>query len=343
MTLFALPARDDLLEVRFAWSPVWETQAAMQAFADERARSYHRPWLRLVAARAARLDLQPLLAVLPAGGYVPDFLAPPPQTPAPRFRDQLAQIRTTPPLQVRRELERCRDSVDDGARRTLLDGLAADPERARELLAGCLREAWEELVAPFWIRVRTLLERDVDERSRMLARYGLRRVLDELHPKIRWTRKGLSLADRSTRTVEVDERGLVLMPSAYLWPHAAAVVEEPWRPTIVYPVRGIADLWRAPAAPPGALERLLGRTRARILAGLDAPLSTTALAAIMERSPAGVSRHLLALRDAGLVSTARHGHEVRYRRTQLGAALLRACTDLPRGETDAVPARKRHA
>jgi len=39
-------------------------------------------------------------------------------------------------------------------------------------------------------------------------------------------------------------------------------------------------------------------------------------------SPAGVSRHLLALRDAGLVATARHGHEVRYRRTELGAALL---------------------
>ena len=114
------------------------------------------------------------------------------------------------------------------------------------------------------------------------------------------------------------------MPSAYLWPHVAATVEEPWLPTIIYPATGIAGLWQAPAEPPSALGRLLGRTRARILTALDQPISTTALAAATELSPAGVSRHLLALRDAGLVCAARHGHEVRYRRTELGSALLHA-------------------
>ena len=74
MTLFVLRARDDLLAVRFAVSPVWETQAAVQAFADERGGSYHEPWLLVARARAARLDLAPLLAVLPRRGYVPDFL-----------------------------------------------------------------------------------------------------------------------------------------------------------------------------------------------------------------------------------------------------------------------------
>ncbi len=39
-------------------------------------------------------------------------------------------------------------------------------------------------------------------------------------------------------------------------------------------------------------------------------------------SPAGASAHLLTLRDAGLLSTTRHGHEVRYHRTDLGSALL---------------------
>ena len=72
---------------------------------------------------------------------------------------------------------------------------------------------------------------------------------------------------------------------------------------------------------PGALGRLLGRTRAVVLTTLDQPLSTTTLAAMTGLSPAGVSRHLLALRDSGLVATARHGHEVRYRRTELGSAL----------------------
>lgn len=323
MTLFELRTRDDLLAVRFAGSPAWETQAAVQVFADARAGSHHEPWRRLVGERAAGLDLTPLLAVLPERGYVPDFLTPPPRRAGPRLHEELAEIRATAPAQVARELERCRETVADERHRRLLDSFLADPAGARDQLATRLHQAWLTLVAPFWVRIRTLLDRDIEQRSRTLARHGLGRVLDELHPRIRWTRRGLSCADRSGRTVEVDERGLVLMPSAYLWPHVAAIVEEPWLPTLVYPARGIAELWRAPAAPPDALARLLGRTRALVLASLDQPLSTTALAALVELSPAGASRHLVALRDAGLVCTTRHGHEVRYRRTQLGSDLLR--------------------
>jgi DNA-binding transcriptional ArsR family regulator len=328
MTLFAVRAREDLLAVRFAISPVWETQAAVQAFADERGRVYHQPWLQLVQGRAARLDLAPLLAVLPRRGYVPDFLIPPPQTGRPALRDQLAEIRATGPTHVARELQRCRDSLDDEQHRRLLDGMLADPEHARDQLTDRLHDAWTSLVAPFWVRIRTLLDHDIEERSRALARHGLRRVLDELHPKISWTKRGLSLADRTGRTVVVGERGFLLMPSAYLWPHVAAIIEEPWLPTIVYPAAGIAGLWQAPDAPPGALGRLLGHSRALILAALAQPRSTTALAAATGLSPAGVSRHLLALRDAGLLATARHGHEVRYRRTELGSALLHACRDV---------------
>jgi DNA-binding transcriptional ArsR family regulator len=322
MTLYALRAPDDLLAVRFACSPAWETQAAVRTFTPQRGRSAHEPWQRLVAARVARLDLSPLLAVQPLHGVVPDFLTPPPQSAAPRLSDQLAEIRATPPAQVAHELELCHETVEDERYRRMIDGFLADPAAARDLLASRLHEAWLELVAPFWVRIRTLLDRDIEQRSRTLARHGLRRVLDELHPRIRWTKRGLWCADRTGRTVEVDERGLVLMPSAYMWPKVAAVIDEPWLPTIVYPARGVAELWRAPSGPPDGLARLLGRTRALVLASLDRPLSTTALAALIELSPAGASRHLLALRDAGIVASTRQGHEVRYRRTELGSALL---------------------
>jgi DNA-binding transcriptional ArsR family regulator len=103
----------------------------------------------------------------------------------------------------------------------------------------------------------------------------------------------------------------------------ASIVDAPWQPTIAYPARGIAELWQAPPPPPDALARILGRTRALVLSSLDRPLSTTALAALIELSPAGASRHLLALRDAGLIAATRRGHEVRYARTPLGAALVR--------------------
>jgi DNA-binding transcriptional ArsR family regulator len=323
VTLFALRTPGDLLALRFACSPLWETQAAVRLLAGERARSRHEPWYRLVREPAGGLDLTPLLAVQPLRGFVPDFLTPPPRTPRPRLREQLAEIRATPAAQVAHELARCRETVTDDRHRALIDRYLAEPERSRELLADRLREAWAELVAPFWVRIRALLERDIEHRSRTLARHGWRRVLEELHPQIRWTRRGLSCADRSGRTVPLDDRGLVLMPSVFHGPNVAAVVDEPWLPTIAYPARGVGELWRTPAGSPAAVATLLGRTRALVLASLDEPVSTTTLATLIELSPAGVSRHLLALRDAGLVSTTRHGHEVRYRRTRLGSALLR--------------------
>jgi DNA-binding transcriptional ArsR family regulator len=324
MTLLVIRDPDDLLDVRFACSPVWETLAALRTFIDEPARAYHEPWHRLVRHQTAGLDVALLLAVEPLSGYVPDFLTPPPRVPWPRLRDQLTEIRRTPLQQVACELERCRRTVSDPQHRRRLDELLHDPHTARDLLAVQVRDAWGALVAPFWTRIRALLARDIDQRSRTLAERGLRNVLSELDPRIRWHKRGLSITDRHPETASIADRGLVLMPSAYTWPHVSAVLQEPWQPTIIYPARGIAELWQAPTAASDALVRLLGRTRALILASLELPLSTTALAALIEVSPAGASRHLLTLRDAGLIAPTRHGHEVRYRRTALGSALLAA-------------------
>jgi DNA-binding transcriptional ArsR family regulator len=322
MTLFAIRAREELLAVRFACSPAWETLSAVRTFVNPRSRAYHEPWHQLVRSRIAELDLEPLLATQPLRGSIPDFLTPPPRVAWPRLRDQLAEVRATPPEQVETELVLCRETVDE-ASKAVLDRLLADPAKARDELAGCMQAAWSNLVAPFWPRVRSLLQHEIDERSRTFAQHGLRRVVDELHERISWTQRGVRIKDRHGYVVQVGERGLVLMPSAYIWPAVAAVVDEPWQPTIVYPARGIGELWLASPSPPDALARLLGRTRALVLSSLDRPRSTTTLAALLELSPAGASRHMLALRDAGLIEATRRGHEVRYSRTRLGTALLR--------------------
>lgn len=314
---------DELMNVRFAWSPLFETAGAVRTFVDERTRPYHQGWHHLVAERVSCIDLAPLIAVQPLRGFVPDFLSPPPNTSAPRVREQLAEVRATAAEQVARELRLCRQTVTDPQHQKLIDSYLTDPGAARDLLADRLLEVWRELIAPFWVRIRALLDRDIQDRTRLLARHGLRRVLDELDPRIRWTARGLVIDDGGDATVEVGERGLVLMPSAYLWPVATAVVAKPWQPTIAYPARGIAELWNSPQAPPDALAKLIGRTRAVVLTSLDHPLSTTAVAAYIGLSPAGASGHLVALRNAGLVSIARHGHEVLYRRTALGRTLLR--------------------
>jgi len=322
MTAFAAQ-RQDLGTVRFAWSPAWETLLAVRMFVDPRGRPYHQTWHAAVAAEAARLRLTPLLAVNPMRGSVPDFLAPPPRGPAPRFADQLEEIRATPADQVGEELRRCRNTLT-GSAVGAVDEMLADPAAARDLLAGQLQAAWERLVAPYWPRIVAVLDADVAHRSRQLTDQGLRPMLDGIDARISWGDGAVVVDDGIDLTVELCGRGLVLMPSAYIWPVVAAIVDEPWQPTIVYPARGIGSLWEQAAPPPDALVQLLGRTRALLLARLDRPASTSTLAALHGLSPSGTSKHLIAMRDAGLVTGTRHGHEVRYARTQLGTALCRA-------------------
>ena len=112
------------------------------------------------------------------------------------------------------------------------------------------------------------------------------------------------------------------MPSAFAWPDVLVIHEPPWPPTLVYPARGIGDLWTANSRPPAGLAGVLGSTRALLIADLGQPATTIALAARHHLSPAAVSTQLGRLRDAGLVTSHRLGKEVHYRRTPLAEALV---------------------
>jgi DNA-binding transcriptional ArsR family regulator len=97
----------------------------------------------------------------------------------------------------------------------------------------------------------------------------------------------------------------------------------PWQPTVFYPARGISMLWESDGEPsPAALAGVVGATRARLLALLGAPRSTTELAERLEQHAGGISQHLTALRAAGLVSSSRHGRAVLYVRTPLADRLV---------------------
>jgi DNA-binding transcriptional ArsR family regulator len=310
----------DLLRCRFATSPLWETANAVRAFVDPRSRPYLRPWWERVRDHPPAAEL---LALQTPRGYTPDFLSQPPDAAAPAVAAQLDAVRATPPGQVAAELRR----VDRRRRATAaVRAMLADPEAARDRLADHLEDAWRRLVLPWWPRVRELIDADIEYRSRLLAAHGLGHVVGGLHERIRWA------SDAGTDAIVIEpaaedlERalggdGLILMPSAFVWPSVTAIVDPPWRPTLVYPARGIGALLGGRAAAPAPLARLLGRTRALILADLAEPASTAALAARHGLAPSTVSAHLSALEGAGLLVRRRQGHEVRYRCTSLGRAL----------------------
>ncbi|HZE37927.1 MAG TPA: DUF5937 family protein, partial [Stackebrandtia sp.] len=275
----------------------------------------------------AGLDLRPITLLQPRYGYTPDFLAPPPEGPDTTIDAELDRVAATPPHQVREEIDRALADAPAAGGTATARWLRGDPERVRDGLVELIRVAWDGLVAPVWPRVRALLDADVAFQSRHLAAGGLDRLFAELHPALSWKDNVLTRRRGDDEHRELRGEGLVLMPSAFKWDQVVVIVDAPWQPTVVYPARGLGALWQSDAGRTGeALTRLLGRTRAQLLAGLAEPASTTWLAHRFALSPGTVSGHLAILRDAGLAVGERRRHEIRYRRTPLGEALIGGTT-----------------
>ena len=170
--------------------------------------------------------------------------------------------------------------------------------------------------------MRALLDADISYRSRQLAEGGLRRLVDTLHPSVRWAGDRIVADDPWDLDLDLRGRGLPLMPSVFvdrrvLWP-----VRPESPPLAVYPVRAAATLWEAAPATDAALAAVIGTARARLLDLLRAPATTTELARRLGVAAPTVSEHLRLLRDAGLVISVRHGRAVLYVASARGLSLL---------------------
>lgn len=314
--------QNDLLRCRFAISPIGETVQAARLLArrdrlgtDAAVSDIGLPRSRL----SDRLDLVLLFALLPERGYAPDFLTPPPESPLPSLEEQLGLIRATPVERVRAEIARSLQG-----RRVPTDVFRMLAARnVAHVLAGQLELVWASMLEPSWKAVKEVLERDIAYRGRSLAHDGLAQGLDGLSPFVSFRLDRLHVRQHTVRTRRLDGKGLLLVPSAFLASRPATMLEEDLPATLIYAARGAGNLWLQPepAAEHRDLGALIGRTRAQILASLRQPMSTTALAHALERSPGNVADHLVVLLDSGLVSRRREGRQVLYSQTPLGELL----------------------
>ncbi|MFJ7126219.1 DUF5937 family protein [Streptomyces sp. NPDC098101] len=317
---------DDLARMRFCVSPMWQVGTSFGLLRSGVADPLHRRWLDQVRPRvtAAGLDRGWLSDLIPAAaGYVPDFLNPTPPGPAPTLAEELAAVAATTPERVRRDLEHLRRH--EGRLTGRLRTLHADPRRGLERLAEEIEAYWELALAPYWSRVRALLDADVRHRARQAAEHGAGYLFNELHPLASWHEDVLRLVHRRPRAFSraVAGSGLVLVPCAFKGPGLSTLVAPSQPPQLAYRARGVGTLWEPrPVTGTAALAAVLGRTRALLLAELDAPATTTELAARTGASMAAVSQNLTALRNAGLVTAHRTGRAVLYARTETAEALL---------------------
>ncbi|MFI6464438.1 DUF5937 family protein [Streptomyces sp. NPDC050528] len=323
MTLLLRFRSEELLQCRFAISPLHETAGALRSLSRSGAAAYHLPWHRQARELVPGLDIEPLLALLAVQGYQPDFINPAPDSPFTEIGAELDRVRRTPPEKVAAELEECLGPGWD-THRLLVGGQAfhrqetGDPSAVRDVLVDMLGRAWSALIEPWWPRLRDVLDADITYRARRLADAGASVVLGELDPKVSWKDGAVRFGTSDSREIDVSGADLVLIPSVFVWPGAAVGFDPP---AVNYPARGIHGLWQQGRRSDEALVRLIGRTRAILLTALAEPASTTGLAARTGIPVSSVSEHLSVLRASGLVSTTRTGRFLVHHRTALGLAL----------------------
>jgi DNA-binding transcriptional ArsR family regulator len=312
---------DDLALTRFAISPMWEVATSFRLLAAASAHPVHGAWIDQVRPRvaAAGLDSGWLAELIPPTGYLPDFLTPFADELAPDLHTELAAIRATPADHVRADLDIL------GRSGPHCQVLRADPESRLAKLCQEIESYWELALAPYWAKIRVVLDADVFYRARQVAERGAGHLFNDLHSTVSWDDNTLRMVRRCcSLSRAATGPGLLLVPSVF----AVQVLTwspGPHSPQLAYPARGTGTLWEhRPVARGTAIAAVIGRSRTLLLTELETPASTTDLAQRTGISAAGVSQHLTALRDAGMVSAHRAGHSVLYARTAVAESLLAA-------------------
>jgi DNA-binding transcriptional ArsR family regulator len=319
---------DTLAGSRFVLSPLAETMAGLirlhRGFSGSSGGS---AGLGDLGAFRARLAADPVDAAVVGAvlrpRWIANFASPAPSGLS--FAAEIAAVRATPAESIRADLVMAstagRSFVVPSASSDFGQLLARDDLGDR--VADLLTWVWERTVEPDWERRRRILEADVIARTRQLSDGGWAAALDRMRDGMRWLGEGrLQINAFDYPPFDISGTRLTFVPVTMT---GGWVAQSPGRHAVIYRCSGLL----APisgAASSGALGRLLGDGRARVLLELDpaAPKSTTQLVAITGQALGSVGRHLKILLDAGLVLRRRAGRSVLYARTPAGDAVVSA-------------------
>ncbi|MFE5261293.1 helix-turn-helix domain-containing protein [Streptomyces coelicoflavus] len=316
------------LRVAHGSDALWETVLSLQLLQDGREPLTYDPWRREVrrALHGAGLadDVRALMSLCPAEGYFPDFLTPGLGDLA--LEEAVDRVQSTPRHRLVAELARlCARSRGPVPRS--VRWVATGEPAAMRWLGGTLRRYHAVAVAPYLSVIRARAGQDRARRAEAALTGGAEALLAGYAELPGWRRPdGTRLATPypEPRLLRLGGRPLTLVPAFFCVRTPLALVDESLPHVLVHPL-GPEPGWlprlRAGADRP-SVAHLIGASRAWMLESLEAPMTTTALAAALCLAPSTASRHAAVLREAGLVSTRREGNRVLHRRTALGSALL---------------------
>lgn len=199
---------------------------------------------------------------------------------------------------------------------------AADrPRRWLDGYADATDTAWT-LLRDWWPTVRPLVDRETERLGVACVRGALDTVLNTLSRRLSYLDGVFYLDGNRSKPIERQGRRLTLVPSVISSDAVFIHEDEPGLLGIAYPVRGQAGSAHTRVGRVDRLGTVLGAARARLLRGLEVPMTMAALAAHLNVTPGAATRHCDLLVRGGLISRERRGQSVLVSRTDAGTALL---------------------
>ncbi|MEV0638901.1 ArsR family transcriptional regulator [Streptomyces sp. NPDC050619] len=316
----------DLARTRLgtASDPLWDIAISLHRLQTRQGRWAHAEWYRTTRGRLREKGLEGavrsvLLPLYPRAAYFPDFLTPSQSVDG--LDAGLDALLATPPGRVRAEAA-ILDRVVGAP--PWVPGLAELP--ARRELVRVLRAYHDAAIAPYEELMHARVEAERAARHRGLMDGGVEGMLAGLGPSMRWERPVLHVDYHPTvdRDLRLDGRGMLLVPSYFLLQRPITFADPELPPVLVYPLHHEPPGADADGSPDAPLTALLGRARAVALCAVAAGATTGEIARAAGVSASSASRHATALRDAGFITSQRHGATVLHTLTPVGASVLRA-------------------
>jgi DNA-binding transcriptional ArsR family regulator len=311
---------EDIARTRIAAGPdpLWELVLSIQMLRGQPGDLLFTQWRR-TAATALREPSrwQVLMDLVPQIGYFPDFLNP---VEARRgFEHGLEAVRATPRQVLTRDLRRLAPPARPGQDWKAL--AAGDPDELHRL-TDLMRAYYSATVEPVQATLDAAVEHDRQVRLRAFANGGLDGVLASLRPMASWSYGELRVPAHRDQVINLDGRGLVLLPTFFCLHHPMTLFDESLPPVLVNPIARAVEALPAPRGPRPGLTKLIGATRTAVLDAASTVSTTSEIARRVGISLPSASEHTTVLRAAGLVTSYRDGQRMRHVLTKLGHDLL---------------------
>jgi DNA-binding transcriptional ArsR family regulator len=339
---FAVPAEDALDRIAFAYSPLQEAVLSLHVLVAPKHHALQHEWVREMRRLPTPLKKRIGEFAFAYRWTMPGFITASPEEVYSDFEQDLRELAGHDSerlaLDFLRPLYDHAGSHDTalledeairrhalgqcdrhGASLELVALIFDDPAELGRRFAALLTDYWDAAFSDEWARLEPQLTEAVSQAGREIAVDGLYSFVRGLSSRLRVDpeREEFGLELPHDHRVEVTVgRKLVLVPSAFVWPHVRVNCDEPWPLTLVYPARFVIEAAR-PRIPSDDLVRVLdalgNATRLHALKLVtERPRSTQELARLVGLTQAGISKHLQKLAAAGLVATRREGYYVLY-------------------------------